>query len=105
MPILRHKELVEFDPLNRDHTNAIKETLETGRLSPRFRFHNEEPYTSSTSQAVYLMALEWMSHMAATKETLKIEETSSSHYDGTTNPAMALSGQRGKGNRHLYQIP
>lgn len=97
MSKLRNKEQVEFDPLNPDHVLAIKETLETGRLSPSFRFHNEEPFTSAMTQAIHSMALAWMEQVAATKETLKIEETSSCHHIDHVLP-----GQR-KASLHLCQ--
>ena len=52
--------MVEFNPDNEAHLASIRKTLETGKLDPSFRFHYDEPFSSSVTQALYMMACKLM---------------------------------------------
>lgn len=73
MAILKNREMVEFNPDNEAHLASIRKTLETGKLDPSFRFHCDEPFSSSVTQALYMMACKLMGMgevmVSKTKET------------------------------------
>lgn len=70
--ILRHKQVVEFDPLNREHNEVFAHFIREGQWPEgmTYRFNVHEPFTSVISfvQNKIVRAWMWQLHLEVDKK-------------------------------------
>lgn len=61
--VLCEPDRVDFDPTNAEHCSAYMDLVTDGKLSPKFRFNLELPYTDLVAMMSRKMADHWVMHI------------------------------------------